>query len=72
LLKSVEKDGNGEMPPKSDSESLLTVEELAKILRLHPKTVYRLVEKGKLPCIRVGRNVRFSPDVIKQLSKGEG
>jgi len=60
------------MSLKSDPEALLTVEELAKILRLHPKTVYRLVEKGKLACIRVGRNIRFSPDVIKQLSKGEG
>ena len=59
------------MPPKTDSSAtLLTVEELAKILRLHPKTIYRLVEKGKLPCIRVGRNVRFSSDVIQQLTTG--
>ena len=55
---------------KPDPQALLTVEELAKILRLHPKTIYRLVEQGKLTCIRVGRNIRFSPDVIKQLSEG--
>lgn len=53
-------------------ETLLTVEEVAKILRLHPKTIYRLVEKGKLACIRVGRNIRFSSNVVEQLAKGDG
>jgi excisionase family DNA binding protein len=50
-------------------QSLLTVEELATALRLHPKTIYRLVEQGKLACIRIGRNIRFSPDVLTQLTK---
>jgi excisionase family DNA binding protein len=55
------------MPNKSEP-TLLTVEELAKIVRLHPKSLYRLVEKGKLPCIRIGRSIRFSPDVFQQFN----
>lgn len=51
--------------------TLMTVVEVAALLRLHPKTVYRLVEEGKLACIRVGRSVRFRADVIEQLSKGK-
>ena len=53
------------------SPKLLTVEEVAELLRLHPKTIYRLVASKKLACIRVGRNIRFSPDVVKELTKGE-
>lgn len=47
-------------------ETLLTVKEVAGIFRLHPKTIYQLVKKKKLSCIRIGRNIRFSPDAVKQ------
>lgn len=32
----------------------LTVNELARELRVHPKTVYRWVSRGLLPCQRIG------------------
>lgn len=38
---------------------LYTANELAKILRVHPKTVYRLGREGRLELVRVGRSVRF-------------
>lgn len=38
---------------------LYTANELAEILQLHPKTVYRLGREGKLKLVRVGRSVRF-------------
>jgi putative molybdopterin biosynthesis protein len=38
--------------------SLLTTEEVAKLLRVHPKHVYRLLKKG-LPARRVGSEWRF-------------
>lgn len=56
----------------SNIEKMLTVDEVAKILCLHPKSIYRLVQAGKIPCIRIGRSIRFSPDVVAQLTKGEG
>jgi excisionase family DNA binding protein len=38
---------------------LYTANELAEILQIHPKTVYRLGREGKLKLVRVGRSVRF-------------
>ena len=37
------------------SDDLLTVEESAKLLRVSPTTIWRLVQSGQLPAIRVGR-----------------
>jgi len=43
---------------------LITVPELAAYLRVNVKTVYRLVEKGDIPTIRVGHLWRFSKEAI--------
>ncbi len=52
-------------------QKFLTVKELAAIVRLHPKTIYRLIEQGKLACIRIGRSVRFNLDEVKHLTEGK-
>jgi excisionase family DNA binding protein len=41
------------------SEKLYTAKELASILRVHEKTIYRLGREGKLRRVKVGRSVRF-------------
>ncbi len=42
-----------------DSEKLLTVDEVAEILRVSPSTVYRRIQAGELPAIKLGhRQVR--------------
>lgn len=38
---------------------LYTANELAAILQIHPRTVYRLGREGKLELVKVGRSVRF-------------
>lgn len=38
---------------------LYTAEEIAKLYKIHPKTVYKLGREGKLTLVRVGRSVRF-------------
>jgi excisionase family DNA binding protein len=38
---------------------LLDVEEVAKALHVPKSWVYKKAEKGELPCIRVGRYLRF-------------
>jgi len=40
------------------SDQLLTAAEVADHLRVSTMTVYRLVRRGELPAVRVGRNYR--------------
>lgn len=39
---------------------LYTANELAKLLNVHPKTIYKLGKKNKIPRVKVGRAVRFA------------
>jgi prophage regulatory protein len=54
------------------SESILTVEDVASMLRVAKRTVWRLVSTGKIPQpIRYGRNVRWrSADIDLWLELG--
>jgi len=45
---------------------LLTVAEIAAILRISKMTVYRLIESGDIPALRVGRSFRVPEDDVKQ------
>ena len=57
--------GVGSNPPLE----LLTAHELAQRLRVSEKTLRRWTVAERLPCIRVGRLVRFDPgDVSRWLS----
>jgi excisionase family DNA binding protein len=38
---------------------LLTISEVAEILRVHPTTIYRLVKRGVLPGFKIGGNWRI-------------
>ena len=42
-----------------DAHHLMTCEEAATYLRLHPRTVGRLLAQGKLPGVKVGRQWRL-------------
>jgi excisionase family DNA binding protein len=51
-------------------EEILTIREVADLLKLHPKTVNKLVISGKLPAYRIGRQWRFrKSEVLKTLEK---
>lgn len=43
---------------------LMTLQELAAYLRVTTKTVYRLLEKGRIPAIKLGRQWRFNREAI--------
>ena len=47
------------------AKAFLTVEEVAKHFGVNTTTVYRLVQKGKLPAFKLGGQWRFSPDMLK-------
>ena len=45
---------------------LLTVEEVAKLLRLSPRGVYNLVAARRIPHIKLGTRVRFKAEQIEE------
>ncbi len=47
-------------------EPLWTVRDLAAFVKSTPDAVYRWVELGMVPCIRLGRSIRFDPAVIRE------
>lgn len=44
---------------------LLTVAEVANVMRVSRMTVYRLIRRGQLKAIRVGRNYRVREEDLK-------
>ncbi len=54
--------------------AMMTVQDVARYLRVHTITVYRMVQRGRIPAIRVGRVWRFRKDHIDRwlVSHGNG
>jgi len=44
--------------------NVLTLEEVANYLRVHPSTVYRLLKKRGIPAFKVGSDWRFNLESI--------
>jgi excisionase family DNA binding protein len=53
-------------------ESFLTTEQVLGLLKINLRTVYRLIEAGKLPAIRVGRQWRFRKKDIESWVAAHG
>ncbi|HEX2029621.1 MAG TPA: helix-turn-helix domain-containing protein [Nitriliruptorales bacterium] len=47
-------------------DELLTVAEVADMLRVSTMTVYRLIRTGEIPAVRVGRNYRVRRADLEQ------
>ena len=50
---------------------LYTAKEIAEMLQIHPRTVYRLGREGKLRRVRVGRSVRFCEPKTERGAKND-
>ncbi len=48
-----------------------TVDEVAKVLRLHPYTVRRLCREKRVPAFKFGGQWRFGKTEIEQWRKGQ-
>lgn len=44
--------------------TVMTVREVAELLRVHPATVYRLVRRGVLPGFKFGGNWRVNKEAL--------
>jgi len=50
--------------PDEPRARFVTVAEVASLLRVSNMTVYRLVQAGSLPAVRVGRSYRIREDDV--------
>ncbi|HEY8202425.1 MAG TPA: helix-turn-helix domain-containing protein [Actinomycetota bacterium] len=58
-------------PPRDElaNERLMTVSEVAELMRVSNMTVYRLIKSGQLSALRVGKNYRIrEADMDRYLS----
>jgi excisionase family DNA binding protein len=44
--------------------SIMTLEEVAGYLRVHPSTVYRMVKNHSIPAFKIGSDWRFNRESI--------
>ena len=47
-------------------EELFTLGELAKYLKISKPTLYKMVEKGKIPALKIANQWRFKKDDINR------
>jgi excisionase family DNA binding protein len=47
-------------------EPLMTSGEAAQLLRVRVSWIYDAVRDGRLPCLRVGRHIRFTRPILEQ------
>jgi excisionase family DNA binding protein len=45
-------------------EDIMTLEEVAKYLKLKPQTIYTWAQSGKIPAAKLGKEWRFRKSVI--------
>ena len=44
---------------KEAGRDFLNVQEFANLFRIVPDTVYRLIKRGELPSVKIGRSIRI-------------
>lgn len=54
----------------SSPEGLWKVADVARFLSMSTSWVYKEAEAGRLPCVRIGAALRFSPEVIRRFVAG--
>lgn len=47
-------------------QPLLTVRQVAAVLQVDEKTIRRFVWAGRIPCVRIGRRIRFDPADVER------
>ena len=65
-LQATTSSGEQVAPPRRD-DSYATVEEVAEQLRVSASTIYRLVNAGQFPAVRVGNSIRVPASAITAL-----
>ncbi len=56
--------------PLPDDERLLTVQQAAALLRISRSGLYRLMQRGELPSVHLGRAVRLRASDVQAFIRG--
>ena len=48
------------------AKKVMTVKEIAEYLGVHPMTIYKYVQDGKIPAFKIGASWRIRKDSIKK------
>jgi len=59
------------IPSSAPADRLWTAREAAHFLAVSESWVYQAARGGTLPCIRVGRALRFDPSALRAYVRGE-
>ena len=51
----------------NDYPEMMTIPELAEYLRVHTNTAYAYIKTGKIPYIKIGRQIRLYREDIRSL-----
>lgn len=54
------------------SHGAYTIRDVAMILKVSEKTVYRMIKDQELPHIRVRKQIRIAADALEDYLRGEG
>ncbi|HYT71062.1 MAG TPA: helix-turn-helix domain-containing protein [Gemmatimonadales bacterium] len=57
--------GHAPREPLLDNE-ILTIEEVARYLRLTPQTIYKWAQEKRIPAAKLGKEWRFRKSIIDQ------
>ncbi len=57
--------GKAKEPLRQSFEALWKVADVARFLSVSTSWVYKEAEAGRLPCVRLGANLRFQPPAIR-------
>jgi len=55
---------NTPLPTQPNPQNLVTATRLATTLGVTPCTIYRWAKRGRIPCLRLGRKLRFDSNAV--------
>lgn len=58
-------------PPRGRPTDYLSVAEAARLVRVNPKTIRKLIRDGRLPCARFGRAIRVRRSDVDDLFRAD-
>ena len=50
----------------SESDEILTIEEVARYLKLKPQTIYKWAQDGQIPATKLGKEWRFRKSLLDE------